>query len=80
MTASTYKPPSIQLVVPAHIPLHTWVMLYDARDVPHAVPTGDMYPHYALNCACQPLLLDDIQQHNSFDQREYFENRLRKPS
>lgn len=80
MTASTSKAPSVQLVVPAHVPPYGWVTLYKEGGGEHIVPSGDIYPHYAFNCACQPLQIDQTLQHNAFDERDKFENKTRKPS
>lgn len=80
MTATTDQPPSIQLVAPAHVPLYGWVTLHKEGAGEHVVPCGDIYPHYAFNCACQPMLIDQSYIHNAFDDRQSFEARTRKPS
>lgn len=80
MTATSYRAPSTQIVVPPHMPGNVWVTVTKDQAGVHIVPTHDSYPHYAFNCACQPVQTAGGLQHNSFDQREYFENKIRKPS
>lgn len=80
MTASTTKGPYAQIVIPAHVPGNVWVTVTKEHAGVHVVPTHDTFPHYAFDCACQPMLIDNEFQHNSFDGREQFADKTRKPS
>lgn len=76
----TVGPEDRPLVPPPSVPAYGWVTLYKPTTGEHTVPAGDTYPHYARDCACQPMVIDDCTIHNAFDERDKFESGLRKRS
>lgn len=72
--------PDVVIHVPAHVPRHGWCTVYKDGAGEHVVPASDTYAHYAFNCACQPMLLDDTFVHNAWDRRDDYAERRRKPS
>jgi hypothetical protein len=47
----------------------------------HVIPADDLYPHEGTSkCTCDPFDDDGIWVHNSFDGRERFERKERKPN
>ena len=46
----------------------------------HIVPVDDLRQHKGKNCWCNPDYDDGLVIHNSLDQRELYEEGVRKPS
>ena len=63
----------VSLCKPNNGLLQGWAVVSDNSSI-HVVPIGDLKTYRSTACSCEPVFVDGVYVHNSFDGREFVEH------
>lgn len=63
----------VALCIPNDGLLQGWAVVSDNSGI-HVVPIDDLETHHSTACSCEPVFVDGVHVHNSFDGREFVEH------